>query len=405
MVQSAYAVIGANFGDEGKGLITDYLAAKTGERTLVVRHNGGAQAGHTVVTPEGRRHVFSHFGSGTFVGATTFLSRFFIVNPWLWEKEHFELGQFARLHVDPYASLTIPSDILINQELERQRAAAGTGAHGSCGAGINETVLRCKNGRLATKAGDPIETTRSQLNHIRSNYTIGRVHAALGESGIKPTTVSQWFMDMLYSKTLAESYLESLSHFRKNVAWGIPYSYDGWGAIIFEGAQGLLLDQDHFFQPHVTHSKTGVANACVLFQELCGFHLSIPLEVIYVTRSYMTRHGPGPFPSEVFNFDWMRFKDSTNVPNEFQGTLRFGTLDLQLLRNTVHNDFFTQAGMNPKIKLLGSIAATHLDQMMISGAHFPMPIRYRSYGETRKHVRTDNDKPFIVEPSIVGGGL
>lgn len=57
----AAVVIGANYGDEGKGLITDYLAALDHSNTLVVRFNGGAQAGHTVQTPSGLRHVFSHF--------------------------------------------------------------------------------------------------------------------------------------------------------------------------------------------------------------------------------------------------------------------------------------------------------------------------------------------------------
>src|SRR5580698_7114906 len=100
---SAYAVIGANFGDEGKGLITDFLCSQLDD-CLVVRFNGGAQAGHTVVTLRGR-HVFHHFGSGTFNDSPTFLSRFFVVNPLLWEKEHIELGAIPVLHIDPDAPL------------------------------------------------------------------------------------------------------------------------------------------------------------------------------------------------------------------------------------------------------------------------------------------------------------
>src|ERR1041384_2446319 len=82
-----YAVIGANWGDEGKGLITDYLAAKEPDSSLVIRFNGGANAGHTVVTPAGLRHVFGHYGSGTLAGARTFLSRHFICNPILCNRE------------------------------------------------------------------------------------------------------------------------------------------------------------------------------------------------------------------------------------------------------------------------------------------------------------------------------
>src|SRR6266436_2186871 len=77
----ARAVIGANFGDEGKGLVTDYLCATQGAG-MVVRYNGGAQAGHTVVPPDRKyRHVFHHFGSGTMCGVPTFLSQFFVCNP------------------------------------------------------------------------------------------------------------------------------------------------------------------------------------------------------------------------------------------------------------------------------------------------------------------------------------
>ncbi len=71
------AVIGAGYGDEGKGLMTDYFSSQYDD-AVVIRSNGGAQAGHTVVTPEGQRHVFSHFGSGTFNGSPTFLSRHFV---------------------------------------------------------------------------------------------------------------------------------------------------------------------------------------------------------------------------------------------------------------------------------------------------------------------------------------
>src|SRR5690348_14536867 len=123
----ATVVIGANFGDEGKGLMTDYLCAAAGDSSrgeisgaMVVRFNGGAQAGHTVFAG-GRRHVFHHFGSGAFAGAATFLSRYFVVNPFLWAKERDELGFCPRVFVDRAAMLTTPYDMLVNQEAERIR--------------------------------------------------------------------------------------------------------------------------------------------------------------------------------------------------------------------------------------------------------------------------------------------
>ena len=79
-MKQASVVIGANFGDEGKGLMTDFLSEPEG---VVVRFNGGAQAGHTVTEPGGTRHVFHHYGAGAFKGASTFLSRHFVSNPLL----------------------------------------------------------------------------------------------------------------------------------------------------------------------------------------------------------------------------------------------------------------------------------------------------------------------------------
>ena len=140
----SYAVIGANWGDEGKGLITDYLCRQV-ENPLVIRYNGGAQAGHTVVTPEGNKHIFSHFGSGTFTGAPTFLSKYFIVNPILFRKEYNSIEENITKNpivvVSPDCIITTPFDMMINQAIEEKR---NKNRHGSCGYGIFETIHRNK---------------------------------------------------------------------------------------------------------------------------------------------------------------------------------------------------------------------------------------------------------------------
>ena len=128
-----FAVIGSGYGDEGKGLVTDSLSAST---TRVVRYNGGAQAGHTVCKANGIRHVFHHVGAGTFSGATTHLSKFFVVNPILANQELAELAQLGYnpvITVDLYAPVTTPIDMMINQAVEQQR---GNNRHGSCGIGF-----------------------------------------------------------------------------------------------------------------------------------------------------------------------------------------------------------------------------------------------------------------------------
>ena len=113
----ADVVIGANLGDEGKGLFTDYLSSRY-DAPIIIRYNGGAQAGHTVETPDGMRHVFSHFGSGSFAGGSTYLSRFFVVNPLLFLRE---LQTLESLHLKPLVMVapdcpvTTPFDMMVNQ--------------------------------------------------------------------------------------------------------------------------------------------------------------------------------------------------------------------------------------------------------------------------------------------------
>src|SRR5258706_15093825 len=126
----AIAVIGSCSGECRKGSAVDKLAS-TNPNSLVVRHSGGSQAGHTVTLPDGRRHVFSHFGSGALAGAPSHLSEYFVINPRIFVAEHAELVALkgnVNLTVDPKALVTTPLDVAINRALEIKR---GVGRNGS----------------------------------------------------------------------------------------------------------------------------------------------------------------------------------------------------------------------------------------------------------------------------------
>jgi adenylosuccinate synthase len=368
----ASAVIGANFGDEGKGLITDFLAAKDAARTLVVRFNGGAQAGHTVVTPDGRRHVFHHFGAGSLAGSRTFLSRYFIANPFLWHKERQELPELAEpMTIDRRAILTTPFDMLVNQEAERYR---GSQRHGSCGIGINETVERCA-GPLASHVADIERPNRLRelLNEIAE-----RSLSRLEQLGVTP---SPFFLEMVASVGLIESYLEKCEQFRRaNRLVADSTMLGNFEHVIFEGAQGLLLDERHRFFPHVTRSLTGIHNVVRIAEEI-GLQ---ELKSIYVTRAYMTRHGAGPFPTERLG---MSFTDPTNAPNEWQGALRFGDLDLDLLSESIANDL-NDAN---RLDVTACVAVTCLDQNPSADPRkladaCALPLGFSSRGPSRDRV-------------------
>src|SRR5262245_25683269 len=119
---------GLGFGDEGKGSLTDALARRRGEGACVVRYNGGPQAAHYVVTPEGRSHCFAQLGSGSLTpGARTFLSRFMVVDPLALAREAEALaslgvsGALRRLTLDERCVVVTPFHKLVNriQELAR----------------------------------------------------------------------------------------------------------------------------------------------------------------------------------------------------------------------------------------------------------------------------------------------
>ena len=140
-MQHAVIVQGLGFGDEGKGATVDFLCRELGAE-LVVRYCGGSQAGHNVVLPDGRRHVFSQFGAGTLAGASTYLGEQVVIDPPALVREAAHLRDLAG--ADPFAKLTVHPRALVttiyHQLLNQLRESArGERRHGSCGRGIGET--------------------------------------------------------------------------------------------------------------------------------------------------------------------------------------------------------------------------------------------------------------------------
>ncbi len=354
MDRTAQVVIGAQFGDEGKGRITDAHVTAGGAR-LVVRFNGGAQAGHTVVTPEGRRHVFGHVGSGALAGVPTYLSRFFVCNPLLFLREQAALaglGTQPVVMVDARSPVTTPYDMLINQWLEQAR---GTARHGSCGVGFGETLERQRSHHALTVADLADAATLTQrLDALRRDYLPARL-ARLGCAALlaEPDKAA-----LLQADTLLERFVTDARRFLDSVSV-MPLSVAARGRhLLFEGAQGLLLDQTRGFFPHVTRSHTGLRNVLML-----AFELGLKrLEVDYVSRVYLTRHGAGPLPGELPGPPYAGISDPTNQPNPYQGSLRFAWLDLDLLGRAIAADC-GDAGAVPQLTLRTRLALSCLDQV------------------------------------------
>ncbi|MCC2960575.1 adenylosuccinate synthetase [Massilia sp. IC2-278] len=356
MRYTAKAVIGANYGDEGKGLMTDYHIAPAGKDGIVVRFNGGAQAGHTVTTPDGLRHVFSHFGSGTLAGAATFLSRHFVCHPSLFLKEAHALTAagvaLPPVFVDERAPVSTLYDILLNQVVERHR---GAGRHGSCGMGFGETIERNLDPAFALSVGDLRQGSAYLLNRlaaIRADYVPRRL-AALGIAALDAQD-AEW----LASDEALQGYVHAAMQFRRATRCARPEVLNAYKQVVFEGAQGLLLDQERGAFPYVTRSHTGIRNAL----EVAGEAGIGTLDITYVTRAYLTRHGAGPLAGELPGKPHAGIEDPTNVANEFQGTLRFAHLDLDLLVQTIRADF-ADALACPGVRATLNLAVSCLDQV------------------------------------------
>ena len=145
-MQNIKVIIGASYGDEGKGLAADFFGAQEKEKNGAVNvlTNGGPQRGHTVELADGRRHVFKHFGAATFRGAAAYYAQQFLVNPMEFLREFDELSGLywaPEAYMHPQCRFTTPWDMLANQMLREMQ-----GLHNSCGFGIWETVLRYQRG-------------------------------------------------------------------------------------------------------------------------------------------------------------------------------------------------------------------------------------------------------------------
>lgn len=333
--RSAIFIADLGYGDAGKGSITDYLARITNTHTIV-RYNGGAQAAHNVITPDGRHHTFAQFGSGTFIrGTRTHLSRFMMVHPlaMLAEERHLQsLGvpdAFDRVSIERDALVTTPFQQSANRLKEIVR---GDGRHGSCGMGVGETMSDWLNyGPGVLFAGDlgDRKTVIKKLHFLR-DAKIAQMEELLER--LSNIELAKDDLQVLYDPEIVETTADVYQHFSTLVSIVEP-DYLGKilqesGTTIFEGAQGVLLDEWYGFYPYNTWSTLTFKNADMLLGENTFDGDIFRLGLI---RAYATRHGAGPFVTEDEVLT-ARVQDSHNQNNHWQREFRVGYLDFVALR-------------------------------------------------------------------------
>ena len=334
-----YLIVGLGFGDEGKGTITDYLA-RCHRTAMIIRYNGGPQAAHNVVTPDGRWHCFSQFGSATLLPeVATYLSRYTFIDPLALVNESQILASkgvehaLERLYIDAGCLVVTPYHQLHNR---MQEIVRGANRHGSCGLGIGVAMRDSLQPRLPSiilaDFADPkklyrqlkllwlikIDLAQQYLAQDPQNANLHQQYRAL-QSDWPPEILQQYYCD----------FWDSGIHIVTNPLDLPPLPADS--SIIYEGAQGVLLDMDHGFWPHVTPSHTTASNALAIHRQCWPQR---PLKKIGILRAYATRHGVGPLVTEDSSLTG-QLRDRHNPCNPWQGPLRSGWFDLLACRYAI----------------------------------------------------------------------
>jgi adenylosuccinate synthase len=367
---TSFIVVDLGYGDAGKGTVVDWLCTPASGHQIatVVRFNGGAQAAHNVVTADGRHHTFAQLGSGTFTpGVRTHLSRFMLVDPLALAAEDAHLAAVGvrdaldRLTIDRDALLTTPYHQAANRAREQAR---GRQRHGSCGMGIGETA------RFAL--GHPADAPRAgdcATPRLLARKLAGLRDALTGELG-----------------PLDAPGIEDLCDAYRAFAARVALVGDGYlrqllrrGPAVFEGAQGVLLDEWRGFHPYTTWSTTTFANAETLLAE--AGQTAVRLGVV---RTYLTRHGPGPFPTED---PTLEIPEPHNRCGRWQGAFRAGHLDAVALRYAIE----VTGGVD-------AVALTHLDA---AGRH---PLRlctaYEIGSQRLDRIRPGRERDLVAQERI-----
>ena len=283
----AYAVIGGQWGDEGKGKIVDYLAEKA---HCVVRYSGGNNAGHTVVNQQGEFSLHLVPSGILWPQVTCIVGNGVVVDPDVLLGEMDGLKDrgvdTTRLYVSERAHLIMPYHVLLDRLEEHSR---GSGALGTTGRGVGPAYMD-KTGRVGIRAGELLDLP-SLLPRLEQVVE---------------------FKNAILSKVYDESPISLEEVYDKCVGWAkrlksqirpteliIQETLAKGRKVLLEGAQGTMLDLDHGTYPYVTSSSPSIGGACT------GLGLS-PRDITGITgvfKAYSTRVGSGPMTSEMGDAD------------------------------------------------------------------------------------------------------
>ena len=330
--------LGAQWGDEGKAKVVDYL---TLDSDIVVRYQGGANAGHTVKVGD-LEFVFHMIPSGIMHSdKVCVIGNGVVVDPQalLEEIDDLLLKGFScdgRLMVSQSAHLVLPYHKVLDRAGEESKEGVTIGTTGrGIGPAYRDKVERTHGIRVLDLLDERKLANKLKAAVEAKNQIIEKIY------NLKPLELNP-ILD-LYS-----SYADRLKPFVCDISVFLNDAIDSGKNVLFEGAQGTLLDVDHGTYPYVTSSNTTAGAACTG----SGVGPTRIEEVIGVTKAYTTRVGNGPFPTEMHGDDGDNLR---RLGNEFGATTgrarRCGWFDVPILRSA------------KRLNGLTSIALTRLDTL------------------------------------------
>jgi len=315
-MKKSLILVGTQWGDEGKGKIVDFYSKKF---DAVCRFQGGHNAGHTIYKEE-EKFVLHLIPSGIFydhvscfIGQGVILS----IDSLLEEIEQLEqkgINLEGKLRISRYCSLLLPLHAKIDQLREDNKNSIGTTRRG-IGPAYEDKTARRSIKAFDLEDNDLLETKlRSLVEYY--NYQIQNIH------GSEPFAFEDVYNELMQSYKKASKYFGDVTDTLENI-------YEQGGNILYEGAQGTLLDVDYGTYPYVTSSNTLATSVGIG----SGFPKSIYSDVLGVAKAYTTRVGAGPFPTELFCEEGQKIAD---LGHEFGATTgrprRCGWLDLVALK-------------------------------------------------------------------------
>ena len=275
-------LVGCQWGDEGKGRVTDLLAQRA---HVVVRFQGGPNAGHTLIVND-QEFVLHLVPSGILYPDTLcVIGNGVVVDPALLIKELDQLDALGhdtgprRLKISDRATAIMPYHRLLDGKGERER---GEGRIGTTGRGIGPSY-EDKVARRAVRMGDLLHPARLRS---RLEDCLPDLRRRLGTDGVDVDLMELMRLGRAWGERLREHIVDTAGVIHERMVHG--------ESVLFEGAQGTMLDIDHGTYPFVTSSNTVAGNACVG----AGVGPTDIDAVLGVVKAYTTRVGEGPFPTE-----------------------------------------------------------------------------------------------------------